>query len=636
MKRLIALAAVMLLTACSSDQPQAPSATAGTEAPKTGPDAVVTGELPFEMTVVTTGLRGPWEITWGPDGYLWVTERIGKRIVRVNPADGSKTTAIQIDEAEAPGGQDGLLGLALHPELLTGTGNDYVYTAYQYEDDALPRDETVTDTNSPYANLFTKIVRLTYDEATGTLSDPVALITGMPASNDHNSGRMKIGLDGKLYYTIGDGGNDQLGNWCIPIESQRLPTSEEVAAKNWFAYQGKSLRFNLDGSIPDDNPEIKGVRSHVFTYGHRNMQGIDFGPDGTLYASEQGPKSDDEVNILTSGGNYGWPNVVGYRDDLAYQYARWKDAELPCELLMFSDIVIHDSVPRANETEFTEEMVDPIQTLFTVPDNYDFTNDQRCDQMYFICWPTVAASSIEVYDDDAIPGWKNSLLVTALKLGSIYRIPLAEDGKTVSGPPERYFRTQNRYRDTAVSPDGKTIYVATDAGGLGESLEGRPTTTMKNGGVILAFTYGGEPTAAATPAADTPAEPATETAEVTAPAPAATGIPPTFTAAQAESGKVGYDAHCVTCHGPVLAGGNYGTPLSGEYFAANWVGKSVGALYVKVRDTMPPSEPGSLAEETYAAIVAYVLEFNGVRPGEAELPPAEEQLNQMMIPPTLK
>jgi PQQ-dependent dehydrogenase (s-GDH family) len=630
MKRLVALAALMLLAACSSDQPAAPNGTTVAEAPKTGPEAVVMGELPFEMTVLTTGLRGPWEMTLGPDGFLWVTERIGKRINRISTTDGSKQTLIQIDEAEAPGGQDGLLGLALHPELGQGTGNDYVYTAYQYEDEALPRDATVKDANSPYANLFTKIVRLTYDEAAATLSDPVELITGMPASNDHNSGRMKIGPDGKLYYTIGDGGNDQLGNWCIPIESQRLPTADEIAAKNWVAYQGKSLRFNLDGSIPDDNPEIKGVRSHVFTYGHRNMQGIDFGSDGTLYASEQGPKSDDEVNILTSGGNYGWPHVAGYRDDMAYQYARWKDAELPCELLMFSDIVIHDSVPRADESAFTEEIVEPIQTLFTVPNNYDFTNDQLCEGMYFICWPTVAASSIEVYEGDAIPGWKNSLLVTALKLGSIFRVPLAEDGKTVNGPIERYFRTQNRYRDTAVSPDGKTIYIATDPGGLGESLEGRPTTTMKNGGAILVFTYTGE-TAAAAPAADAAAEPATQTADTTTPAPAATGVAPTFTAEQAASGKVGYDAHCVTCHSPTLAGGNYGTPLTGAYFDEKWRGKPVAALYEHMH-TMPPSEPGSLAEETYAAITAYVLEKNGVAAGDTELPPDVTQLTGMTIP----
>lgn len=593
MKRLAAFAALLLVAACSSDQ-SAPAGTAETEAPKTGPEITVPGELPFEMTVLATGLRGPWEITWGPDDYLWVSERIGKRIIRINPADGTKTTAIQIDEVEAPGGQDGLLGFALHPELGKGTGSDYVFTAYQYEDDTLPKDETVKDPYSPYANLFTKIVRLTYDPATGTLSDPVELISGMPASNDHNSGRMKIGPDLKLYYTIGDGGNDQLGNWCIPIQSQTLPTAEEVAAKNWFAYQGKSLRLNLDGSIPEDNPEIKGVKSHIFTYGHRNMQGIDFGPDGTLYASEQGPKSDDEVNILRSGGNYGWPNVAGYRDDMAYQYARWKDAELPCELLMFSDITIHESVPRADETAFTEEMVDPIQTLFTVPSSYDFTNDALCDQMYFICWPTVAASSIEVYESDAIPGWKNTLLVTALKLGSVYRIPLAADGKTVSGPPERYFRTQNRYRDTAISPDGKSIYVATDPGGLGESLEGKPTTTMKNGGAILVFTYVGDgPATADTPAADAPAADATQTADTTTATTAAAGIAPTYTAAQAERGKVAYDANCVTCHGPSLLGSNYGPPLSGQLFADNWPAKPVGALYAKAATRCLPRAPGT-------------------------------------------
>src|SRR5688572_4643125 len=257
------------------------------------PSSVVTGTQQFEMTVLVTGLQAPWEITWGPDGFLWVTERVGGRITRVNPADGKKSTAIQIADSFAPGGQDGLLGLALHPELLKGTGNDYVYAAYTYKDEARGPDETVSDPYSAYRFLYAKIVRFTYDAESGTLGDPVDVIAGMPASNDHNSGRLKIGRDAKLYYTIGDGGNDQLGNWCIPIEAQRLPTAEEVAAQNWFAYQGKSLRLNLDGSIPEDNPVIEGIRSHIFTYGHRNMQGIAFAPDGMLYASEQGPKSDD-------------------------------------------------------------------------------------------------------------------------------------------------------------------------------------------------------------------------------------------------------------------------------------------------------------------------------------------------------
>src|SRR5438876_718547 len=83
---------------------------------------------------------------------------------------------------------------------------------------------------------YSKIVRLSYDKAKGTLSSPVELINGLPAGNDHVSGRLKIGPDRKLYFTIGDRGHDQLGNFCLPIEAQRLPTQEEIDRKNYVAY----------------------------------------------------------------------------------------------------------------------------------------------------------------------------------------------------------------------------------------------------------------------------------------------------------------------------------------------------------------------------------------------------------------
>ena len=91
------------------------------------PDSVLRGTKQFSRRVVTSGLAGPWELTWGPDSKLWVTERTGKRVVRVDPTSGERSVAITIDEVSAPGGQDGLLGMALHPELLKGTGNDFVY-----------------------------------------------------------------------------------------------------------------------------------------------------------------------------------------------------------------------------------------------------------------------------------------------------------------------------------------------------------------------------------------------------------------------------------------------------------------------------------------------------------------------------
>jgi PQQ-dependent dehydrogenase (s-GDH family) len=591
------------------------------------PDTAVTGTKQFEMKELANGLEGPWEITWGPDDWLWVTERVGGKITRVNPADGTKQVAIDIEEVSAPGGQDGLLGMALDPGLLKDTGNDYVYAAYTYVDKELPKHEWVKDPFSPYANLFAKIVRLSYDKATGTLSDPQVIISGMPGQNDHNSGRLKFGPDGKLYYTIGDGGKGQLGNWCIPIEAQRLPTADELSAKNWIAYQGKSLRLNLDGSIPEDNPEIDGVRSHVFTYGHRNMQGIDFGPDGTLYASEQGPKTDDEVNVLVGGDNYGWPHVVGFKDDKAYQMARWDLATTPCAQLTFSDITIDPSVPVENETDWPGQQHDPLATLFTVPSDWDFT-DPACGGIDFICWPTVATSSMQAYFPKAgegIPGWENSLLVTTLKRGSIYRVPLGPDGKTIAGPIERYFQSENRLRDMALSPDMKTMYVATDVSGLVGTMDGGAGTELKNPGAILVYTYTGEgdgkaaaTTSEAAPAADTTAT-------------AATGEPATFTAEQAARGKAAYDANCVSCHGPDLVSANYGPPLAGPYFEGKWVGQTVGALYTHVHDRMPPSRPGGLGDETYADLVAYILSVNGLIAGDAELPTDVAKLEAMII-----
>lgn len=592
------------------------------------PDSAVTGTKQFEQTVLATGFEGPWEITWGPDGWLWVTERTGGKITRVNPADGTKKEAIKIDAVSAPGGQDGLLGMALDPGLLQGTGNDYVYASYTYVDKSLGGIPWVKDQFSPYHDLFVKVVRLTYDEATGTLKDPVDLLAGMPAKNDHNSGRLKFGPDAKLYYTIGDGGKDQLGNWCIPIEAQRLPTAEEIGASNWMAYQGKTLRLNLDGSIPEDNPELNGVRSHVWTYGHRNAQGIDFGPDGTLYASEQGPKTDDEVNIFVAGGNYGWPHVVGFQDDKAYQYARWADATTPCEQLTFSDITIDPSVPVEAETSWTEDFVPPIATLFTVPSDWDFT-DPACGGIDFICWPTVATSSMQAYFPEAgqgIPGWEHSLLITTLKRGSIYRVPLAEDGKTVAGPIERYFQSENRLRDMALSPDMKTMYIATDVSGLVGTLDGGAGTELANPGAILVYTYTGEGDGTAAAAATETTS--TDTAAATT---AAAGTPVTFTAEQAARGKTAYDANCVSCHGPDLISANYGPPLAGAYFEGKWVGQTAGALYTHTHDRMPPSRPGQLGDDTYADLVAYILQVNGLPAGDAALPTDLDQLKQMTI-----
>ncbi len=598
-----------------------------------GPESVIRGAKQFHKSVLVSGLAGPWEVTWGPDNMLWVTERTGKRVTRIDPANGQRTTAITIPEVSAPGGQDGLLGLALHPELLKGSGNDYVYVGYTYVDQAKGANPIVADARSPYRYLYGKIVRLSYNKAAGTLSDPLELIAGLPVGNDHVSGRLKIGPDKKLYYTIGDEGHNQLGNFCLPIEAQRLPTSSEVDAKNYVAYVGKSIRLNLDGSIPQDNPKLAGVVSHVYTYGHRNMQGIDFGPDGTLYASEQGPKTDDEINILKAGSNYGWPHVAGKQDGKAYEYARWASSSVPCSQLTFSDLAIAPSVPREPESAFTQPFVEPIATMFTVPTGYNF-HDPACRGVDFICWPTVGASSIEYYASKGkgVPGWDRVLLITTLKRGSLYVLPLTANGQAAAGHMSRYFQSENRYRDTAVSPDGKTIYIATDPGGLAEALAGGSTGRMQNPGAILAFTYEGEGGAAETSQAP-PASAAGKTDGAPSGAArgaAVAGAPPSFTAAQATSGKAAFNSNCAVCHGNTMTNGTFAPPLAGEYFKTQWTGKTVRTLYDRAK-TMPPSSPGSLTDETYANIVAYILEFNGYKAASSPLPAGGQGLDGMAI-----
>lgn len=459
---LLLLLALMAATACTPLTPPTPPL-----------------PLAFTQQVLVTGLDQPWEIAYGPDDYLWVTERTGKRVIRVNPADGEITPLLAVEEALQTGIHDGLLGMALHPELLTGTGNDYVYIAYTYKPASGGADARRT-----------KVVRYAYDAATAQLGDAVDLLVDLPASTDHNGGRLLFGPDEKLYYAIGDQGANNLENFCLPNRAQTLPTAAEVAAEDWQHYVGKILRVNLDGSIPGDNPTWDGVQSHVYTLGHRNVQGLAAGL-GQLYGTEHGPKTDDEVNRLVAGQNYGWPYVAGAQDDQAYVYANWSASSRPCAQLEFNDYAIPTTVPQQPEGAWSgPALTPPLLTFGTVANDYDF-QPAACDPNFYLCWPTVAPTGLALYPagDDAIPDWENSLLMAALKTGTIYRIGLTDDGSAINGTPQPNFKTTNRYRDLAIAPDGRTFYVITDSQGGTQDPTGLPTYTLENPGAILVFTY---------------------------------------------------------------------------------------------------------------------------------------------------
>ncbi len=406
----------------------------------------------FSVRVLATNFSAPHNILYGPDGALWITERVGKTITRIDPNTGDRLSIMPVPNVHQSGGQDGLLGMAFDPNF---NSTNYIYVAYTYDADPDEGDEQV--------DRRVKITRFTYNPEGQSISDPFDLITGLSGSNDHNGGRLIFGPDGKLYYTIGDQGKNQFANYCLPIRAQLLPTAEQIEAQNWTAYEGKVLRMNPDGSIPEDNPEINGVRSHIFTYGHRNHQGIAIGPNGDLYISEHGDKSDDEFNRLEAGGNFGWPNIAGHNDGKAYLFANWSGAE-NCEELEFDNIEpFPPTVPVMNESEFNAtNFVPPIRTFYTVEDNYNFSEPAGCG---YVCWPTVAPSSLRLYNSDAIPGWNGTFLMPTLKAGRILQLTFNENGTELASNPVELFRSENRYRDVEFSPDGRTIYVITDSSG---------------------------------------------------------------------------------------------------------------------------------------------------------------------------
>ena len=433
-------------------------------------------QSPAAFRVVTSGLSAPWEVIWGPDDQLWVTERTGRRVIRVNPATGAVTPAITLDESYDPGESwhEGVLGFALHPDLLKGAGRDYVYVAYTYDVDA-----------GPGLSRRLKVRRYTYDAAKSALTSPLDLITNLPAHDDHGGGRLIFGPDQKLYLTRGDNGGNWLANYCTPNTSQDLPTAAQVTARDWSTYVGKILRLNLDGSIPADNPSLEGVRSHIYTYGHRNPQGLEFGPTGLLYSSEHGPGTDDELNLIVAGSNYGWPHVAGYRDDRGYIYANWSQSKgVSCAALTFQEAFseVPASVPRQRESEWKGTFVPPMRAFFTVPENYDFQKSGGA---------TIAAGGLSIYSaqSNGIPGWANSVLQTGMTMGRVYRVKLSEDGRSAVGENEELFRTANRYRDIAIGRDQRTFYLVTDNNGLGRTTDpsGASVRTFANPGSVLEF-----------------------------------------------------------------------------------------------------------------------------------------------------
>jgi glucose/arabinose dehydrogenase/cytochrome c553 len=238
-------------------------------------DKVSTNAGPFLIDTLATGLVVPWDIVFTPEGDMLFTERPGRvRLYRRNRL--TDRPLLTVPEIEVRG-KMGLLGMCLHPKF---TDNRQVYLAFNYR----RQDQT-----------FLRVMR--YKLSADSLMEGALIIEHISGVFNHTGSRLAFGKDGKLYISTGDAD--------VPRLAQDLK-----------AFNGKILRLNEDGSIPADNPFVKNDTAlhQIWTYGHRNPQGLVFQPGtGYLYSSEHGPTGGDEINLIVKGNNYGWP-ILHHRD----------------------------------------------------------------------------------------------------------------------------------------------------------------------------------------------------------------------------------------------------------------------------------------------------------------------------------
>ncbi len=339
--------------------------------PPQPPSMITLDSTNIRVSTIAEGLRLPWELVLVGSHHLWFNER-GGAIKRLDLRSGEVRLIHQLSDVYQSNDNSGMHGFTVHPDF---PAKPFLYGHYTYE-------------------LYkSRLVRLQVDTWRWSVSQMDTLLAELEANKSHNGSRLTFGPDGKLYFCIGDG-------------------YKRRAAQKLNRYNGKILRLNEDGSVPDDNP-ISG--SHIWTWGHRNPQGLAWGSNGRLYSTEHGSSNDDEVNLILGNRNYGFPNVQG-----------------PCD--------------ERSEQRFCEQnqVVEPMKT-----------------------WtPTIGPAGIDYYGSTAIPEWTHSLLVTTLKSGRgevgqrLVRCALNADGTEIVHTEDFLTYSFGRLRDVLAAPDGR-IFLCT-------------------------------------------------------------------------------------------------------------------------------------------------------------------------------
>ncbi len=330
------------------------------------------GTTTVETSTLYTTNDAPWELKYGPGDSLWMTTKNGK-VFRLDPNTGAATQLLDYSSIVYQEGEAGMLGMAFHPAF---SANPYVYIAYTYTE-GINKE---------------RLSRFTYSGS--SLTDELVLVDNIAASTIHNGSRLLVLPDYTILMSTGDATNS-------------------ADPQNTATLNGKILRVNLDGTTPADNPF---AGSRVYTFGHRNAQGLVLHPNGKLYSTEHGPSNNDEFQVIEAGRNYGWPNVVGFCDN---------------------DV--------AGETAFctANNVKEPLLSWTPAPGT------------------TWAPSDLVWYDHPSIPEFQNSFLVTFLKTQKLASVRVNAAGDAVTAQADYFVNQWGRLRDITVGPDG-SIYIATN------------------------------------------------------------------------------------------------------------------------------------------------------------------------------
>jgi glucose/arabinose dehydrogenase len=340
--------------------------------------AIESEQADFRLVTVAQGLEYPWSMAFLPDGDMLVSEREG-RLRYVEDGTLRETPIAGLPADLLVERQGGLMGVALHPEFET---NRWVYFAYaagraNANRTALARGRLSEDGTALEA--VEELFRVNFEKERGF----------------HFGGRIQFLPDYSLVLTLGDGA---------------LYRDE---AQNLGNHLGTTIRINDDGTVPFDNPFVsaRGVRPEIYTYGHRNIQGIAINPEnGEIWTHEHGARGGDEINVLEPGLNFGWPEVtygVNYNGSA------------------ISDATAGDA--------FQE----PI--------------------WYWV--PSIAPSGMEFYSGDAFPEWQGDLFVGALVGTRLVRYET--NGSRIISEEDLLVDLEIRFRDVQSGPDGR-LYLLTD------------------------------------------------------------------------------------------------------------------------------------------------------------------------------